>query len=393
MRSDPRALSRQLQTWAEIDLDAIADNARILKEHIGPQTELMAVVKANAYGHGMQPVVRTALASGATWVGVNRVLEGVELRAVGVIAPILVLGRSLPTDALDIVLRSVIPSVDTVELAQALSLAAASAGVTELPVHIKVDTGMSRFGLMPDEVLPFARAVSKLPGLQLQGLWTHFASADDVDQAYTRRQLTVFNQVWQQLEDAGLHVPIRHTANSAAALMLPESRFELVRCGIALYGLPPASSVALPAGLRPAMTLKCVVGRVRTLPAGVGVSYGCTFVTSAPTRVALIAVGYGDGYPRSVSGRGAVLIHGQRAPILGRVCMDAFVVDVTHIPDVQANDEAVILGCQGDDEIDADELATWADTISYEVISALLPRVFRVYLRGGSPINSVTPVH
>ena len=393
-------------TWAEIDLDAIAHNARELKRFVGEKTELMAVVKADGYGHGAVQVAETALDNGASRLAVNRALEGVQLRQAGITTPVLIMGYTLPAQAETVVRWNLTPTVNTPEQAQTLSAVASHKGKL-LPIHVKVDTGMGRFGLLPDEVVDFVRAISALPGLFLEGIYTHFAIADAADKSYTLHQFGIYLEVVKGLEEAGFAIPIKHVANSAAALDLPETHLDLVRCGIALYGLRPSSEVEPTIPLRPAMALKSRVARVRTLPPGASISYGCTYTTSEPTRVALVPVGYGDGYHRLLSNRGQVLIRGQRAPIVGRVCMDQFVVKVSHIPDVQQHDEVVLLGRQGDlgirneeleirdgelkrtplcDEITAEEVAAWAETINYEVTTSILPRMTRVYLKGGQVV-------
>jgi alanine racemase len=377
-------LSQHL-TWAEIDLDAIAHNARELKQLVGEKTELMAVVKANAYGHGAVPVAEAALENGASRLAVNRAVEGVQLRQAGITAPVLILGYTLPAQAETIVRWNLTPTVNTLEQAQALSAAALHQGKV-LPIHVKVDTGLGRFGLLPDEVVNFVQALSALPGLVLEGIYTHFAIADAVDKTYTLQQFEIFRDVVRRLEEAGFTIPIKHVAGSAATLDLPGTHLDMVRCGITLYGLRPSDEVEPTIPLRPAMTLKSRVARVRTLPAGSSISYGRTYTTSEPTRVALVPVGYGDGYHRLISNRGQVLIRGQRAPIVGRVCMDQFVVKASHIPDVQQHDEVVLLGQQGDEEITAEEVATWAGTINYEVTTSILPRVTRVYLKDGQVV-------
>ncbi len=372
-------------TWAEIDLDAIAHNVRQLKRHIGERVELMAVVKANAYGHGAAPVARTALKSGASRLAVNRAVEGIELRRAGIAAPILILGYFPPWEAEAVVRHNLTPTVTEREVASALAEAAARQGKA-VPLHVKVDTGMGRFGLLPEEVVDFVKSLADFPNLRLEGLYTHFATADEADKSHTRRQFGVFLQVLKRLEEAGIEVPVRHAANSAATLDLPETHLDMVRCGIAIYGLYPSAEVSRSVALRPAMSLKSRVARLRTLPAGSCISYGCTYVTSSPTRVALVPVGYGDGYHRLLSNRGQVLIRGRRAPILGRVCMDQLVVDVSGIPGVRLDDEVVVFGRQGEEEISAEEVAAWAETINYEVTTSVLPRVTRVYLKGGQVI-------
>ncbi|MBC7222830.1 MAG: alanine racemase, partial [Anaerolineae bacterium] len=332
--------------WAEVDLSAIRHNVQALKQWVGPGVELAAVVKANGYGHGAVPAGQAALEAGASRLAVGWVAEGTALRQGGITAPILVMGYCLPEDAPAIVYYDLTPTVCCLEVAHALSDACQAQGKA-IPIHVKVDTGMGRFGLLPEEVLGFLKEVSRLPGLHLEGLWTHFATADEGNKAYARQQFALYQEVLREVEAAGFRIPLRHAANSGATLDLPETHLDMVRCGIAIYGLYPSAEVARPVDLRPALTLKGRVGHVRTLPAGSSISYGRTFTTRRPTRVALVPVGYGDGYHRLHSNRGAVLIRGWRAPILGRVCMDQCVVDVTDIPGVRDGDEVVIIGRQG----------------------------------------------
>jgi alanine racemase len=389
-----------LLTWAEIDLDAIAANAASLKASAGSKAALMATVKANAYGHGLVPVASTAVQGGATWLAVHRPIEGIHLRQAGLACPILITGYTLPSESDEIVQWELTPTVNSRPQALALSAAAvahihsrasgdsgkAAPRPTSLPVHVKVDTGMGRYGLLPDEVLDYVMFLRELPGLALEGLYTHFSVADHADKGYTLHQFDVFMGVVEQLERAGIRVPVKHAANSATTLDLPEMALDLVRCGIALYGLHPSDEVEPAVPLIPVLSLKSRVARVRTLPAGASISYGRTYITDRPTLVALIPVGYGDGYHRILSNRGEVLVGGQRAPILGRVCMDQFVVDVSGIPEVQLHDEVVLIGRQGEDEITAEEVATWAETINYEITTCLLPRVARIYLKQGREV-------
>ena len=375
-------------TWVEVDLDAIAHNARALKDCAGREAELMVAVKANAYGHGAIPVSRAALAGGASRLAVSRTAEGIELRRAGIDAPILLLGYTLPGES-DAILRwNLTPTVNSKPQARALS-DAATAQDRALPVHVKVDTGMSRYGLLPNEVLAFVRFLSELPGLDLEGLYTHFAVADLADKTFTRVQFEAFQDVVQELEASGFSVPLKHVSNSAATIDLPAMALDMVRCGIALYGLQPSADVVQAVALKPALTFKSRVARVRTLATGASISYGRTYVTSEPTRVALVPVGYGDGYHRILSNRGAVLIRGRRAPIVGRVCMDQFVVNVSHIPGVRLHDEVVVIGRQDGGHVSAEEVARWAETINYEVTTGLLPRATRVYLRNGRIVGRV----
>ena len=375
-------------TWAEIDLDAIAFNAAGLKARAGGKAELMVTVKANGYGHGAAPVARAALEGGATRLAVHRTAEGVQLRQAGITTPILVMGYTLPAESERVVRWNLTPTVNSRPQAEALSEAAVASG-KKLPIHVKVDTGMGRYGLLPDEALDFVRFLSGLPGLALEGLYTHHAVADLADKSFTRRQFSIYMDVVKRLAAAGFTFPLKHVSNSATTLDLPEMALDMVRCGIALYGLHPSGEVEPAIPLRPALTLKSRVARVRALPAGASISYGRTYITDKPTRVALVPVGYGDGYHRILSNRGAVLIHGQRAPIVGRVCMDQFVADVSHIPAVQLHDEVVLIGRQGEGHIPAEEVARWAETINYEATTGLLPRVVRVYLRGGKEVERI----
>lgn len=371
-----------LVSWAEIDLDAIAFNIRAFKRQVGDKVMVIAVVKANAYGHGAIPVAEAALEAGAGMLAVHRMIEGVELRKAGLRAPTLILGYTPPDGADWVVDHQLTPSLTTWEFAQALSSRAIAQGAI-VPVHIKVDSGMSRYGLLPGEVLEFLAAIAALPGLRLEGLFTHFATADESDQNHACQQLAVFKDVQAAARQAGFEFPLLHAANSAALMTLPEAYFDAVRPGIAMYGLNPSNEWSPPFEIRPALTLKSLVSRVRWLSPGAGVSYGRTFVASQPILAALAPVGYGDGYHRILSNTGYVLIRGQRAPILGRVCMDQFVVDVSAIPGVQQNDEVVLVGKQAGASIRAEQIAALAGTINYEVTTSLLPRVARLYFKGG----------
>lgn len=368
-----------LVSWAEVDLEAIRRNVRSFQKLVGGDVQVMAVVKANAYGHGAVPAAKAALEAGATRLAVHRLTEGIELRQAGISAPILVFGYTPPAGAGEFIKWALTPSMITIEFAQALSAQAAVQGQV-IPLHVKVDTGMNRFGLLPEEVVPYLTAVNKMPGLRPEGLFTHFATADSRDQTWVLQQIKVFDQVIASVKNAGIDIPIVHAANSAATMKLPQAHYNAVRPGIAMYGMNPSSEWEPVFELFPALTLKSRVSRVRDLPVGVGVSYGRTFITSRPTRAALVTVGYGDGYHRILTNKGSVLVHGQRAPIIGRVCMDQFVIDVTGIPDVRQDDEVVLVGRQGNERISAEEVGRLAGTINYEVTTGLLPRVIRKYV-------------
>jgi alanine racemase len=376
--------------WAEIDLDAVAHNVGALKALVGDKTQLLAIVKGNGYGHGALPVARTALESGASWLGVNFCDEGVQLRHAGIRAPILLVGYTPAWQATAVVANRLTPTVNSLEVAEALSTAA---GLDDpLPVHVKVDTGLSRYGMMPDEVVPFCQRLAEMKGIRLEGFSTHFASADSKDKSSTRRQLAIYLDTLKRLQQAGISIPIRHVAASGAVLDMPETHLDMVRCGITIYGLYPSDEVSTSIGLRPALRLKARVARVRTLPAGTGVGYGSTFVTSRATTAALVPIGYADGVKRSYSNRGSVLIRQQRARLLGRVSMDQLVVDVTDIPGVVEGDEVVLIGRQGAAEITAEEMASVMGTINYEVVVGLSARLPRVYYRGGKEVSYTTLV-
>lgn len=390
MHIDPTALMEV--TWAEVDLDAIAHNVRGIMQHIGPGVELIAVVKADIYGHGAVPVSRTVLESGATRLAVHRLVEGLQLRRAGIAAPVLVMGYTLPARAEAVVRWDLTPTVNERNQAETLAAAAGRQG-KRLPVHVKLDTGMGRWGLLPEEAVAFCRWLVTLPGLELEGVYTHFAVADEAGefaQAYSRRQFDIYLDVLRALATHGLSVPLRHAANSAATLTFPEAHLDAVRPGIILCGMPPSHEVTSPFPLQPAMTLKSRVVRLRTLPAGASIGYGRTFATERPTRVALAPVGYGDGYHRLLSNRGQVLVRGRRVPIRGRVSMDQVVIDVSAIPDVRQHDEVVFFGSQrgewGQATLPAEEVGAWAETLNYEVTTSLAPRVTRVYLRGGEVV-------
>ena len=359
-------------TVAEISLPALRHNLQQVVQRIGTAA-ILAVVKADAYGHGAIPVSRTLLAAGAHQLGVATVEEGLALRGAGVTAPILVMGDigDIPTIQ-RANLTPVLPSRDAVETAARL----ADPRTVPLCVHLKVDTGMSRLGLTPDEALSMLKS-GWPPTLQLEGVMSHLASADEPDDKPTEQQLARFRTFLDAIRSAGLKVPTAHIANSAAILRFPASRFDLVRPGLMLYGYSTGSSRA--ADLRPALTWKTRVIQTKRVAAGQPVSYGGTFVATRPTTLAVLPVGYADGYGRALSNKGHVLLGGRPAPVVGRVCMDLTVVDVTDHPAVRPGDEAILVGRQGSAAITADDLAAWQNTISYEVLCRIGPRVTRVY--------------
>ena len=370
------AATSALNAWIELDLDALANNARVLRETAAPAT-LMAVVKANAYGHGAALVGPALEAAGVERFAVVFPPEALALREAGVTRPVLVLGHAFPADAEAAVAGDVTLTVDTAALAEAVSDAALRAGKAPAPVHVKVDSGMHRFGLTPPEVAALAARVRALEGVTLEGIWTHLANADHEDDSFTERQDAV---VAEAIRLAG-PAPMRHIANTATTIRRPEFRHDAVRTGIGLYGALPDHTPD--PGLRPVLSLKARLARVFDVAPGEGVSYGLTWRAERPSRIALVPVGYADGYQRALSNRGHVLAGGRRRPVVGRVCMDHFLIDVTDAPAVAPGDEAVLIGEQGGETVTAAEVAAAIGTINYEVLAALNRRLPRLAHRRG----------
>ncbi len=364
-------------TWVEIDLGAIANNTRRILARIGPGVELMAVLKADAYGHGAVKVARTVLNSGGHWLGVACLGEAIELRRAGITAPILNLGFTPAWQARDAVRHQVTSTVFALDVAEALARAGRDLG-RPAGVHVKVDTGMGRLGLLPEEATPFVARLQGMEGLVVDGLFSHLAAADEGDLSYTRMQLERFASVVAALRAQGTLPPRLHIANSAAALRLPESHYNLVRVGIALYGLSPSAETSCPPDFTPALAFKCQVAQVKELPPGSAIGYGCTYRTTRRSRIAVIPVGYADGFRRAPRTWEYVLVRGQRAPLVGRVCMDQTMLDVTDIPGVREGDEVVLIGTQGREALSVDDVARQLGTINYEVISQILARVPRI---------------
>lgn len=366
--------------WAEIDLEALSHNVREICWVAGPRVQVMAVVKANGYGHGLEPVSQTALYSGATWLGVALLQEAVLLREKGIKAPIVVLGYTPEKDFKEVVARDVSQTIFTWEGGLTLAATAHRLG-KKARVHIKIDTGMGRLGfLLGKDAVETITRLSRLPGLEIEGIYTHFATADEADKGYTEEQFLKFQWVLKQLAARGVYIRWRHCANSAAILDLPYTHLDLVRPGITLYGLYPSPVVCRDlVTLKPVMSLKARVVYVKEVPPGTCISYGKTYVTKKRTKVAIIPIGYADGYSRLLSNKSEVLVKGQRAPVIGRVCMDQLIVDVGHVPGVVQGDEVVLLGRQGKGEITADEVAAHMGTINYEVVCMISERVPRFY--------------
>jgi alanine racemase len=366
--------------WAEIDLDAVRANVRTLAGVASPAA-LMAVVKADGYGHGAVPVARAALDAGAQWLGVALVEEGAELRAAGIDAPVLVLSEPPPPAAPAVVALGLTPVAYTRPGIDALAKAVADSGADPLPVHLKVDTGMHRVGCSVADACGLAESIATRDELRLEGVLTHLAVADEPDNPYTPHQLDRFDTLLDDLRRAGVAFDLVHAANSAALLAFADrARFDLVRCGIAVYGVPPAPGLAGRVPLRPAMAVKARVSHVKRLPAGARLSYGLRYTMPRDGTVATVPVGYADGVPRALSATGGeVLVRGRRHPMAGAVTMDQLMVDVGDAA-VEVGDEVVLLGRDGDAEITADEWAYRLGTIGYEIVCGIGRRVPRTYV-------------
>lgn len=369
-------------TYAEIDLNAIRQNVLNIKNRIPKDTAVCAVIKADAYGHGSLQTAYAALSGGASWLAVAMPGECVPLREAGIKAPLLVLGGIVKEEAELCVAYNIEQCVYTEETIRALNEEACQQG-KHARIHIKADTGMGRIGIRTlMELKTLLSCIDKCDHIVLSGLFTHFSVSDEEDKAYTLEQNEKFKEFINATHKAG-YDPILHAANSAACIDMPELSYHMVRPGIALYGLYPSGEVdKSKVKLTPAMRIVSHITHVKTLNAGESVSYGRTFITEKPTVVATLPIGYGDGFRRLLSSKGEVLIHGRRAKIIGRVCMDQTMVDVTGLPSVKAGDEAVIIGRQGEEEITADEMAGLTGTINYEVVLSFLPRVQRFYTGG-----------
>ena len=358
-----------------INLNAIASNVAAVRSIIGPQRDLMAVVKADAYGHGAVNVSRTALQSGATCLGVALPEEGASLRSGGIEASVLVLGVIHPKEAPKVVQSRLEQTLCTLELAEALNQAAeASSG--KISVHIKVDTGMGRIGLAPRDTPAFVRKISRHKNLHLKGIFSHLPCADHADKTFTRKQIEQFSDLVREIAASGIKIPQKHLANSAGILDFPESYFDLVRPGIMMYGLYPSPHMHRSVALKPAMTLKTQITYLKRVSAGTPISYGHTFCCKKSMHIATLPIGYADGYSRGLSNRGYAMIRNEHAPLIGRVCMDMCMFDVTDIKNVQPGDEAVLFG----EKPTVDELADQLDTINYEIVCSIGKRVPKIFV-------------
>lgn len=375
----------QSRIYAAVNLDAVLYNLENMKKNINENTKIIAVLKADGYGHGAVPIAREIQSLPYIWgIAVATVEEGMELRNAGIQKPILILGYTYEEDYDTIVREDFRPAVFKKSMAQKLSQAAVKAG-KPVNIHIKIDTGMTRIGYRdPQRDVPEILEISRLPGIRIEGLFTHFARADETDPAPAYRQLEKYGEFLKKLEAAGLSIPLKHCSNSAGIIRIPEANLDAVRAGVILYGMYPSDEVEKePVPLKPAMEIKSHIAYIKTVEPDAQVSYGGTYTTQRPTRIATIPVGYADGYARGLSNRGSVLIHGRRAPILGRVCMDQFMVDVTEIPEAKELDEATLLGMDGEDCITMEELGDLSGRFNYEFACCISKRVPRIYIKDG----------
>jgi alanine racemase len=380
----------QLLSWVEVSRQALTNNVQRFKARIGPG-KLAAVVKANAYGHGLIQVSRIVLDAGADWLAVNSIEEAARLRDAGIQCPVITLGYvplSLLEEAVELGIRLTVYNRETVERLGQI----AERREKEAWVHIKVETGTNRQGVRKEDIIDFAREIQRFPRLNLEGLSTHYANIEDVtEHHFAEYQLRNFNEICNLLESQGLHVPIKHTACTAAAILFPQTFFNMARVGIGLYGLWPSKETkisALQAGialneLDPVLTWKTRIAQIKGVKSGETIGYGCTEVATQDIRLAVLPVGYYDGYDRKLSSIGYVLIRGRRAPVLGRICMNMLMVDVTNIPQACLEDEVVLLGRQGNDSISAETLAGKIGTINYEVITRINPFIPRIVVQVG----------
>lgn len=364
-------------TWLEIDLDAIRKNVFELRRICG--NKVMAVVKANGYGHGMVEVARAALSGGASWLGVARLEEALDLRAAGINANILVLGYTAPLRVVEAAENQISLAIYDRKLAQEYSARVMSAGY-QLAVHAKFDSGMGRLGYFPEDGMSFMRDLTSLPGLVVEGVFTHFARSDEPEKETTAWQNKRFAALVAALAEAGLRPPLVHAANSAAALYFPEGRYDMVRCGISIYGLHPSSEAPLPASFRPALSWKARLSSVKILPPSHGVGYNYRYKTQGHERIGAVAVGYADGLRRRLGN--FVLVGGKRITVVGGICMDQIMLQLDKVPNAQIGDEVVLIGRQGEQVITAEELGREWGTVNYDVVCGLQARVPRIYQNG-----------
>ena len=390
-------MNNEKRAWAEIDLDAISENMRAIRAHVGDDTKIMAVVKADGYGHGYLEAAKTMIDSGADALAVAFIDEAIQIRKCGIDTPVLILGYTDISYAEELIEKDIMPNCYTFEMAKAVSDAGARLDKVG-KIHIKIDTGMGRvgFGYCGDEAAKRAtieeiERISRLPNLEIDGIFTHFSVADDDDDEYTKQQFERFSELCEKLKERGVKINLRHCCNSAGLMRFPEYHMDMVRPGIILYGLMPRGFVDKNRlKLRPAMSLKAKITNVKTVGAGASVSYGRKYITEKPTKVATVSIGYADGYSRLLSGKVEVLAGGKKCPQIGTICMDQCMIDAGDVNNISIGDEAVLFGKDSSgNELPIEEIAGIMGTINYEILCVIGKRVPRVYLKGGR----VTDVH
>jgi alanine racemase len=378
------------RVYAEINLDNIVSNYKAIKKIVGEKKEIIGVVKADGYGHGSIPVAKELQIEGVNGIAVAVLQEGIILRKYGIKVPIIVLGYTTKDEYGDLVKYDITQTVFKFSMAEEISKVASKIG-KNAKIHIKLDTGMGRIGFLPNEKsIEEVVKISKLPNIDVEGIFTHFSKADEKDKSYTKYQLDKFKGFIEKLEKRNVKISKKHASNSAGIIDVKNAQFDMVRLGISLYGLYPSEEVKKEnVELKPALSLVSNIIFIKEVEAGSYISYGGTYKTEKASKIATIPVGYGDGYARSLSSKGRVLIKGQYAPIVGRICMDQFMVDVTHIDNVEEGDEVILIGTQGGKSISVEELASHMNTINYEVICQLGKRIPRIYLKGKKPVYSI----
>ncbi|TCK92882.1 alanine racemase [Natranaerovirga hydrolytica] len=382
-------MEKYYRVYAQVDMDSIVHNLKEINKIKDSKSELMAIIKADGYGHGAIPVSKVLLNNGADRLGVALAEEGIALRKNNIKAPILILGFTPENQILELLKYDLTQTVFKIEMAEMLSKMAKRHSLTA-KIHIKVDTGMGRIGFEPDdESIKAIKHIKSLPNLEIEGIFTHFSRADEIDPQYTDQQIYQFENFINTLEDDGIKIPIKHASNSAGLLKFKNAHYELTRVGIAVYGLYPSKDLNNTIHLKPSLSLKSHIIFLKKVKGGTPISYGGTYIASQDSVIATIPVGYGDGYPRALSSKGRVLINGEHAPIVGRICMDQLMVDVTHIKGVQDGDEVVLIGTQKNAQITVDEIAHLTDTINYEILCGLGKRIPRVYTSKNHMIQSV----
>ena len=372
-------------TWVEINLDHLKHNFNALKNLAGT-SKMMGVVKADGYGHGAVEIARELAVLGVDYLAVATLDEAVQLREADITLPILILGYT-PADHIDYCLDyGITPTVYTRDVARKCSdYGEKTHGKAN--IHIKVETGMGRIGVSPDQALDFIQAVGRYPGLEIEGVFTHFSSADEKDKSYTHYQLSTFNAILESLASHGIKIPLKHAANSPAAISMPESHLDMVRVGLCLYGLYPAPHMQSLIALKPVINVKSRVSFIKTVPEGTAISYGRKYVTDEERIIGTLPLGYADGFTRLFTNRAEVLIHGQRVPVIGAVCMDQTMFLGDKVPEAKMGDEVVIIGHQGNEAITVEELADKMGTINYEMVTMLDQRVPRLYWKDGELVR------